>query len=154
MSLTEQTICCNSTQFVENEIHALPDTLVTNTPSVKMLCPQNKILVPKFSQQHNMLICCSIEDRPCFWVSRTAVYRRVTKDCWSKNDIRQLVSALSKVILPSWRWPLYLTFRWPCIVINSYNKTNQMHSFLKFIFGIKLRMFRTVPLSIIRSYSL
>jgi hypothetical protein len=29
-----------------------------------------------------------------------------------------------------------------------------VHSFLKFIFGIKLYMFRTVPLSIIRSFSL
>jgi len=29
-----------------------------------------------------------------------------------------------------------------------------MHSFLKFIFGIKLYIFRTVPLSIIRSFSL
>jgi len=28
-----------------------------------------------------------------------------------------------------------------------------MHYFLKFIFGIKLYMFRTVPLSIIRSFS-
>ena len=47
-----------------------------------------------------------------------------------------------------------LTFRWPCMVINSYNKTNQMHQFLKFIFGIKLYIFRTVPLAIIRSFSL
>jgi len=29
-----------------------------------------------------------------------------------------------------------------------------MHEFLKFIFGMKLYMFRTVPLSIIRSFSL
>jgi len=29
-----------------------------------------------------------------------------------------------------------------------------MHQFLKFIFGIKLYMFRTVPLSIIRSFAL
>ena len=29
-----------------------------------------------------------------------------------------------------------------------------MHLFLKFIFGIKLYMFRTVPLSIITSFSL
>jgi len=29
-----------------------------------------------------------------------------------------------------------------------------MHQFLKFILGIKLYMFRTVPLSIIRSFSL
>jgi hypothetical protein len=29
-----------------------------------------------------------------------------------------------------------------------------MHEFLKFILGVKLYMFRTVPLSIIRSYSL
>ena len=35
-----------------------------------------------------------------------------------------------------------------------YNKTNYMHWFLKFIFGIKLYMFRTVPLSIISSFSL
>ena len=36
----------------------------------------------------------------------------------------------------------------------NYDKTNYMHWFLKFIFGIKLYMFRTVPLSIIRSFSL
>ena len=48
----------------------------------------------------------------------------------------------------------FFTFRWPCVVINSYNKTNYIHWFLKFIFGIKLYMFRTVPLSIIRSFSL
>ena len=29
-----------------------------------------------------------------------------------------------------------LTFRGLCIVIYSYNKTNEMHHFLKFIFGI------------------
>ena len=29
-----------------------------------------------------------------------------------------------------------------------------MHKFLKFIFGMKLYMFRTVPLSIIRIFSL
>jgi len=29
-----------------------------------------------------------------------------------------------------------------------------MHQFLKFIFGVKLYMFRTVPPSIIRSFSL
>ena len=37
---------------------------------------------------------------------------------------------------------------------HSGNKTKQMHLFLKFIFRIKLYMFRTVPLSIIRSFSL
>jgi len=36
----------------------------------------------------------------------------------------------------------------------SYNKTNEKHQFLKFIFGIELYMFRTVPLSIIRSLAL
>jgi len=38
--------------------------------------------------------------------------------------------------------------------LSSYNKTNYIYYFLKFIFGIKLYMFRTVPLSIIRSFSL
>jgi hypothetical protein len=31
---------------------------------------------------------------------------------------------------------MHLTFRGPCILIYSYNKTNEMHYFLKFIFGI------------------
>jgi len=45
-----------------------------------------------------------------------------------------------------------LTFRWPCIVIYSYNRTNDMHWFLKFIFGIELRMSRTGLLSVIRFF--
>jgi len=40
------------------------------------------------------------------------------------------------------------------ILTDSYNKTNEMHKFLKFIFGIELYMFRTVSLSIIRSLAL
>jgi len=36
-------------------------------------------------------------------------------------------------------------------VIYSYNKTNEIYQFLKFIFGIELCMFRTGLLSIIRS---
>jgi len=42
---------------------------------------------------------------------------------------------------------LLLTFRGPCIVICSHNKTNEMHEFFKFTFG----MLRTGFLSIIRS---
>jgi len=36
----------------------------------------------------------------------------------------------------------------------SFNKTNEKHKFFKFIFGIKLYMFRAVSLSIIRSLAL
>jgi len=39
-------------------------------------------------------------------------------------------------------------------VIYSYNKTNEMHKFLKFIFGIELYMFQTGFLSIIRGLEL
>jgi len=46
--------------------------------------------------------------------------------------------------------PTVLTFRGPCIVIYSCNKTNETHWFLKFIFGMGLYVFRTVCLSIIR----
>jgi len=44
----------------------------------------------------------------------------------------------------------YLSFRWPCIVINSYNK-NQPDALVSqiYFFGIKLYMFRTVPMFVI-----
>ena len=44
----------------------------------------------------------------------------------------------------------HLTFRGPCIVIYSYNKSQRDAVFLN-IFGIELYMFRTVFLSVIRS---
>jgi hypothetical protein len=47
-----------------------------------------------------------------------------------------------------------LTFRGLCIVIYAYNNTNELHQFLKFIFGIELYMFRTVSVSIIRILAL
>ena len=37
------------------------------------------------------------------------------------------------------------------LFLNSYNKTNEIHRFLKFIFGIELYMFQTGFLSIFRS---
>jgi hypothetical protein len=47
---------------------------------------------------------------------------------------------------------LFVTSRGPCgIVIYSYNKTKEMHWYLKFIFGIELYMFRKGILSIIRN---
>ena len=36
----------------------------------------------------------------------------------------------------------------------SYNKTNEMHQFLKFVFGTELYMFQTVSLYIKRSLAL
>jgi len=39
-------------------------------------------------------------------------------------------------------------------MIYSYNKTNEMHRLLKFIFGVELYMFRTVSLTIIKSLTL
>jgi len=39
-------------------------------------------------------------------------------------------------------------------MIYSYNKTNEMHKFLTFIFGIELYMYRKVFLSIIRSLAM
>jgi len=47
-----------------------------------------------------------------------------------------------------------LTFRWPCIVINSYNEANLDALISQIYFRIKLYIFQTVPLSIIRSFSL
>jgi hypothetical protein len=44
---------------------------------------------------------------------------------------------------------LPLTFIGSCIVIYLYSKTNQMHHFLKFYFGITLYMFWTVFLHVL-----
>ena len=44
-----------------------------------------------------------------------------------------------------------LTFRGPCVLIYSYNKSQQDALFLKFIFDKELYMFQTYLLSIIRS---
>jgi len=46
-------------------IPALLDSWVTNTPSVKMLCPQ-KLLLVIFPQKHNAHKCWSVDDRPRF----------------------------------------------------------------------------------------
>jgi hypothetical protein len=66
------------------------------------------------------------------------------------NSYREHCSDVVDIIWFSFHIP-NLTFRGPCIVIYSYNKTNEMHSFLKFVFGIELYMFRAGFLSIIRS---
>ena len=77
--------------------------------------------------------------------------------------LKHYTTVIPSVIYPMLKFFLFtkknqlaqrLTFRWLCIVINSYNKTNQMHKFLRFIFGIKLYMLRTIPVSIMRSFSL
>jgi hypothetical protein len=51
-------------------------------------------------------------------------------------------------------WPCIVTFMWPCIVTNFFviNKPDAIIS--QVYFGMKLYLFRTIPLSIIRSYSL
>ena len=54
------------------------------------------------------------------------------KKC-SESNASTFVSLLPNKLLKLNK-PQNLTFRWPCIVINSYNKANEMHQFLKFIF--------------------
>ena len=46
------------------------------------------------------------------------------------------------------------SMKFPNVNWGSYNETNYMHCFLTFIFTVKLYMFRTVPVFIIRSFSL
>ena len=70
--LTSKNISLMKRKFVithkirQTEIPALPDSQVTNTPSVKMLCPQTKFLVLVFPYKHNTLKCWSVEDRSSF----------------------------------------------------------------------------------------
>jgi len=73
----------------------------------------------------------------------------ISTNTWTFVSEPRLVSSCSYKILNC-----SLTFRWPCIVIYSCNKTNEMHYFLKFIFWIELYMFRTGFLSIISQHNL
>jgi hypothetical protein len=56
----------------------------------------------------------------------------------------------------STRIPNYFTFMWPCIMTDflTIKPTTRYTDFRKFVLETKLYTFRTVPLSIIRSYSL
>ena len=57
--------------------------------------------------------------------------------CWLTCSVK-LHNVQSKTVSSD------LTFTGPCIVINFYSKTNQMHQCIKFIlFGVTLYMFRT-----------
>jgi len=58
---------------------------------------------------------------------------------------------VAQALVSCYKIQVNLTFRGPCIVIYSYDKTNEMHQLLKFIFGIELYMFLTGSLSNIRS---
>jgi len=48
--------------------------------------------------------------------------------CWwwahSRTKLQRLINIVRRSCATSW---FYLTFRWPCIAINSYTKTNQIH---------------------------
>ena len=71
-----------------------------------------------------------------------------------RQNVEAILKSYGQCIYGDVQYITDLTFRWPCILINSYNKTNYTNYFLKFVFGIKLYMLRTVPLFIIRSFSL
>jgi hypothetical protein len=60
----ETAVCRNP--HSSSEIPARTDGWVTNTPSVKKLCPQKKLIVLVFSYKHNMLKCWSIKDMLSF----------------------------------------------------------------------------------------
>ena len=50
------------------------------------------------------------------------------------------------------RQGFFFTFIWPCIVTNFFIiRPTRITNFAKFIFGMKIYMFRTLPLSVIRS---
>jgi len=62
--------------FRKTEIPALLDSWVTNTPSVKVLCPK-KLLLLMFPEKHEVLMFWSIEDLPSFFLSPLKLYRPV-----------------------------------------------------------------------------
>jgi len=83
---------------------------------------------------------------PTSWLSFEvlAVLLLELRQLWSVTPCSQLRSYWLRHRISN------LTFRWPCVVIYSNNKTNEMHYFSA-SFGKELCMFRTDLLSIIRS---
>jgi len=101
---------------------------------------------------------CSVHHQEFFTVLTAMVY--VIQVCWQPTRCTDF----SNLFL-EWNFTCFGQFLCPssgvfyCTHSNGICHTglltaNQMHWFLKFILGMKLYMFRTVPLSIIRSFSL
>jgi hypothetical protein len=85
------------------------------------------------------------------WTAAFAVFLATVKFHTQFHRCCMQVPSLHKLQIIDNQYVMNLTFRGPCIVIYSYNKSQQDALFLKFIFAKELHMFRTDLLSIIRS---
>jgi len=74
--------------------------------------------------------------------------------CYRFSLLFFIFTSISLLPLYKYLFKLNLTFRGPCILIYSYNKTQQDALFPKFIFDKELYMFRADLLSIIRSLNI
>ena len=120
----------------------------------------NMIAVKNFFRQYNTIQYNTIQYNTVS-TRHFYGYPKESVSVWNRNASSEVSKMLRKLAATqrcdilfvlymatkrAWFWLDYRPKR-------SYNKTNKTHQFLKFIFGIELYMFRTLAVSIIRSFN-
>jgi len=113
----------------------------------------------KETMKHKYALCA--ENAHFLRMLVLAAFKQISSGMWSVNwSAHEIVKLFGCQTLRNCiyhggedkRWR-YTVCKW-IVWVYPYSKTNQMHLFLIFIFGMKLYLFRTVPMSVIRSFLL
>ena len=115
------------------EMHGQQNIRFINSFAITFLHPQRILL-------RNLW-----ENFGCYWVKGS---------CFKTCELRWTTTGRKQSVKHGRVWRIVLTFMWPCIVMNSYNKNQPDALISQIYFWDKFYTFRTVPLSIIRSFSL
>ena len=128
----------------------LLDSWVTNTTSVKMLCPQHSCFFLYFHKKHNVLDCWSIEKGQVFSVSCKTVYLWVTTICCVMND-KLPCHVPGVIIFQLWQSSIseyYLYCKRSLLITKLATNKSQLlwtHNYLNFLIWLKFK--KLLPLS-------
>ena len=125
-----------------NDTHAVN---LAPTGSISNPQPQNS----RFLNAIRCVVCLTQRQLAKQWLPESV--RRLVLNYCSQGTNKTMRQNFDKHSYTFWLIHVLSVNQLQGRVFYSYNKTNEMHWFLKFIFGMQLYMFRTGFLSIIRS---